>query len=506
MNKKKSKLFIFLILSINLLGCSIVKDDKQEDIVYGSKDFADAFVSAVKPRWFSTIDRFKLLDVKNEVAPHRFFDINPFSDLRKKTLNAIITTPEDSKYKYELDLNSGQIYLENKFCDQNDEYEKFNSTIDRPPFSVGIIPRILDQLNKPQKVIVFGGKEFFSQYHLTHYFDVRIVGGYIEQICPYGGCLNADEWLSRLVLVAVQNGNEKYSQIKDINGLKAIVDWNYVKAFIQNGFGKNRVASKYYARYRMGAEVEAGQALSFLERNSTVFTINKLKQMRMSCYKLYDYLWKDLSFVSAIEKVATSKDEIRKKAKLVEENRKGKGEKEFYRRFIKNFKKFSDEYKTCSKYVYSTNINDDPKKHWFFAHLTAFMQLHELGYTYNCASNNWEVNPVLNDGKQAKNLQVQFGNCSATDIDKSMDFAVKYLDNLRSKRRKSFRYIDYDKSISGTHAKLYSWVPVSGSTFSCSDKDNMNYDLQFSTFPKDINWINRASSTKSKSSIGDIIY
>lgn len=497
---------IFFIFCCLLGACAFSKKEDNPDIAYGSKDFADAIVSAVKPRWFKTVKRFQLTDSRNEVAPHRFFDIQPFNNIKNKTLNAVITTVEDSLYSYDLDIRSGQIYMKNKFCAQEDEYKRFGSEIFKPPFSIGVIPRILDQLNMPQKVIVFGGKEYFQKYHLTHYFDIRIVGGYIEQICPYGGCLDSNEWNSRLVLVGVQNGAKDYTKIKDLNDLKKMHNWDYIKAFIENGMGKNIIADNYYPAYRMGAEVSSGQSLSFLERNSTVFTVEKLKQMRLSCYKLYDYLWKDLSFITSIEKVATNKSEIKKKAIAIKRNREGRGEKPFHKRFIKNYKKFNSQYKTCSEYIYPSSINENPKRHWFFAYLTAFHTLHDMGYAYNCRGNTWIVNPVLENQKRAISLQEEFGNCSGIDIDRAMSSAVQYLDNLRSKNRKSFRYVDYDNGLNGTHHKLYSWIKEDGKSNSCSDKSDSSYSSRFKTFPKDIKWENRDFSGKTKSKMGDIIY
>ncbi len=499
---------IFILFGLFLfIACSSKKNASNKELIFGSKDYADAFVSKIKPRWFETVNRFKLVNSKNETIPNRFFDVAPFNDLKNKTMNVIITTPEGSLYSNQLDVASGQLFQDKKFCSQEDEYKKYDGTIFRPPFSTGVIPRVLDQLNLPQKVIVFGGKNYFKKYFLTHFFDVRVVGGFIEQICPRGGCLTSDQWRSRLVLVAVQNGNKNYDKVESITDLKNIHDWDHVKAFIQNGFGKNKIAEKYFPAYRMGAEVSSGQAISFLEKSSTVFNLKKLQSMRLSCYKLYDYLWKDLSYVSATEKEAKTKEEIRAKAIEIRQSKTRKRlEKPFYRRFIKNFKKFGDQYKTCSKYIYPTNINSNPDRHWLFAYLTAFHKLHDLGFVYNCKGNSWIVNPTLSDGKLAISLEDQFSSCSGMDINKSMDFAVKMLDTLRSKRRMSYRYVDYDRGSTGTHHKVYSWVKIDGKTNSCSSQSESNYDLRKDIFPSDIKWKQRGSGHKATTDMGDIIY
>lgn len=510
-----NKLLLEIIIITQLLflsSCSGTKHNSSgkggDALVFGSKEYADAFVSLIRPRWFKTAERFKLLDNKHSILAHRFFDIAPAIDLKKKTTNIIITTPQESLYGYDLDVVSGQMYVSRKFCSQEDKSKKYNGTIKTPPFSIGVVPRILDQLNLPQKVIVFGGKDYFKKYHLTHFFDVRIVGAYIEQICPYGACLRKDQWRSKLVLVAVQNGHKRYKDVNDLIDLKAIEDWGYVKAFIENGYGANRVSDQYFPGFKMGSEVTADQALTFLEKNSTIFTIERLSQMRLSCYKLYDYLWKDMSYISSDEIVAKSRKEIREKALKLSSSFGGqkKKVKPFYRRFIKNFKKYHTQYKTCSKYISATNINDSPQRHWFFAFYTAFHRLHDLGYIYECRGKKWEVNPFIAKDTRAVPMKDQLRNCSARDIDLSMEAAVTTLETLRKRERKSYRYIDYDRTAIGTHMKLYSWVPTTGKSYKCSTKEDSEFILNRPSFPTDIHWVKRGKQGQTKSALGEIIY
>ena len=503
---------LFVIFCCFVIACSATKrnggSSSSDSNVYGTKEYADAFVSMIRPRWFDTVERFKLVDNKKEIVPHRFWDVAPSIDLKKKTINAIITTPEASEYGFGLDLQSGQMYVSRKFCAQSDKTKKYTGTIKAPPFSIGVIPRILDQLNQPQKVIVFGGKDYFENYHRTHFFDVRIVGAYIEQICPYGACMRKDQWLSRLVLVAVQNGHKKYKEVQNLGDLRNIVDWDYVRAFIENGFGSNKLADKFYPGFRMGAEVTAGQALSFMERNATIFSIKRLANMRMSCYKLYDYIWKDLSYISADEIVAKDKKAIREKAiKLNQSVGKQIAKvKPFYRRFIKNFKKYHEQFKTCSKYIYPASINDSPERYWFFVYYSSFHHLHDLGYTFDCNGNKWTLNPYVGKNSRALNLKEQMINCSARDIDVAMEYAVKTLENIRKKNRKSYRYIDYDKGQAGTHSKIYSWVGTEAKIYSCNEKSDSEFILNKASFPQDIKWKKRGKEGKTDTELGEIIY
>ncbi len=500
------KKIVWLLCFFQLLSCAGSKDrDKQ--LVFGNQNYADSFVSSIQPKWFAKPKRFSLVTSAKEPSIHRFFDVKPFRSIEQKTINVVVTTPEGSEFINQIDLSSGQIFTDKKVCSQDDEYKKYNSSVGKPNFSIGVLPRVLDQLNLPQKVIIFGAKDYISKHYKTNYFDVRVVGGYIEQICPHGGCFDADKWLSRLVLVGVQNNNPEFKKIKSIVDIQKKYEWDYSVAFIQNGEGKNIISDKFFPRKRMGAIVSSAQALSFLNRNSTIFTIDKLKEMRRSCYKLYDFLWKDLSYVNAGSKVAKTKKEIRQKALLLQEKKKeGIRDLSFSRRFIHNFKKFNEQYKTCVKYVYPSNINDDAKRHWFFSYLTAFHKLHELGYAFSCQSKSWNINPLIAKNKRVQSLQDQFRNCSGNDLDSAFEYAPVLLDNLRKKNKLSYRYIDYDKGSSGTHMKIYNWTKVSGAKLSCSDEDDMNFGFNKSIFPKDIRWEKRGSGKKKKNSKGMIIY
>jgi hypothetical protein len=91
MNKliKKLAIICFLIISV---ACT--KSQKSEEVdAFGNKDFADAFVSQIKPKWFTLVDRFALLDRNKKPVSHRFFDIKPFRNINLKTVNSIIVTP-----------------------------------------------------------------------------------------------------------------------------------------------------------------------------------------------------------------------------------------------------------------------------------------------------------------------------------------------------------------------------------------------------------------------------
>ncbi len=506
--KQLSKKFAFVILVSSLLGgCAFFKKENSQ-VVFGNKEYADAFVSSIEPKWFKGAERFAIIDQQKKPVVHRFFDVNPFKNIESGKVNVVITTPADSEFLNQIDLTSGQIFIDEKFCSQKDEFAQLDGDVENNKFfSLGVLPRVLDQLNDPQKVVVFGGEEYIKKHYKSHSFDVRVIGGFVEQVCPFGGCFKADQWLSRIVLVAIQNGDEKLKDVVDIVDLQNKVDWNYFRAFIQNGQGKNKISGKYFARNRMGAIVSAKQALSYINKNSTIFSIDKLKQMRLSCYKLYDYLWKDLSYESTSSMEAKNLAQVREKAILLNQKRKeGMKDDPFWRRFAKNNKKFGKQYNTCVQYVNPTNINDDPKRHWFFSYLTAFHSLQNLGYAFNCNRKVWEVNPVVIEGKRVKSLQEQFRNCSDKDLDRAFEYAPSMFDTLRKGNRVSYRYIDYDSGSKGTHHKIYNWVKLSPGSMSCREESERNFSLERSIFPKDVVWEKRGKSKKINSAESGVIY
>lgn len=501
MIKSLQIIYIFFLFT----SCSLFKSEESKNPLENI-EYAKEIVLTIEPKWFDTAKRFKLVSQTGENEPHLFFDVNPDTNLKEKKINFIATTIQDEKYGYELDLVSGKHYVSNAFCSQDDIWKKVSS-VDRPPFTEGVIPRYLDQLNKPQKIIVFGESDYYKKNYQDNFFEAKIVGGFIEQSCPSGVCTDPTSWLSRLVLVGVQPENSKYKKITNMKELMEVVDWKNVEAFIENGKGKNYLMEKFYPGFRMGAVVDGPQALSFFMKNSYFFSVDRMKNLKFSCYKLYDYTWKTLSFESILEKPATTKDEINQKALLIEKIRKENRQDVFFsQRFMTLYKKFQSKYETCFEYVYPASINDDRKRFWLFSYLQAFSHLQKLGYYFNCSRNAWEVNPRIEKDKRLYSLKDQFRDCSSRSIDLAFEFAVNYLKTLKLDYKPSYRFVDYDRINMGTHNKLYSWVKSSGKALSCSDKEVRDFSANLETFPKDIFWDKKEVKVKESSNLGDIIY
>lgn len=512
-NKSSIKIQLLMqkiIIVFVLVGCSM----KNNDGVIGDDNYKKSFITSIKPYWFKTLKRFQLQDKESGPQVNLFYDVLPAFEKNKNTLNFIVTTPQGSEYGYDLDVASGQLFVNRKFCKHDDKYQKTPKEIYKPPFTTGVVPRLFDQLNTPQKIIVFGNTNYYSQFFRSNYFEAKIIGAYIEQYCPIGTCIEGSDWLSRMVLIGVQPDSKKFGKIKNVSQLVPMVEWDSVVGFIENGTGTNLFGDDTFPAYRMGALIDASQALYFLGANSVILGNEQLKKTRMSCYKLYDYIYRYLNLnkqqfidqeANAVKKNKLYVgDEIKEKADLTKFKQIEKT-LDFHQRFFKTFIKYHAQYKTCMNYVYPSNVNDDQNRHWFFAHYSAFHLLHDLGYHYECGRGSWVTNPYVAKGKRAISIENEFRGCSGSDIDKAMQLSILYLNNLKDKRRTSYRYITYDNYPFGTHEKIYNWVKYDNKFLTCNkDQNKLFFRDKLRSFPKEVRWQNK-SKVKKKAKPGDII-
>ncbi len=457
------------------------------------KEFASELVTNVPNNWFQKPKAFSLQSDDVEVPSHFFYDVNPDIKLNK-TVSVVIETPEGSPYQYKIDLVSGQHYMNHQYCELKDFWGRYKGDIEKPPFSIGIVPRILDQAGTPQKILVFGDKNYIQEHFMDNFFDVRVVGGFIEQFCEKGACLDPKTWKSRLVLVGIQTGYTQLEDVNEISELQKEVDWPKVRAFVENAQGQNKLGKDYFSAFKMGFPIDSQASLDFLKNNSIFFTVERLTTMRNSCYKLYDEFWEKTGELSEIEKRILQAKSLAERAKLEKLARRTK-DGYFFRRFIRNFKKYERELKTCFKYIYYGNHHDDPERFWYFTFLNFFTKAHEEGYTYSCTSRNWVRNPLLASGQRAKKLKDEFIYCDGRELDQAFSNSLLLMSNLKRNHAKSYRFIDYDRGVYGTHKKLYSIVPIPLQKYQCSK--GSEYYLKAPVFPKDIKWKKRDLSQMS---------
>lgn len=475
-NKKIS----FLILSITLISCSLNPLSKDKETIYGGKAYLEGLVSEVKPKWYTSVKRFRLDQNIDSRSKHMFFDPNPKLNIKSKVVSVVIATPSRSVHEMQLDTKSGQLFHSKDYCGTYDSTKRFSGSITTPNFSIGYIPRYLDQLNSPQKILVFGGDDYIKKYHLTHTVDVRIIGGYVERVCEKGACLESEDWMSRLVAVAVFKGDEKLKAVQDINELKKQVDWDYTLAFLKNGFGKSSIANNFYGAYQVGNFVDSFRATNHIATKNNHFTISKITSTQKSCYDLYDYTYKYLNYKGINDLKVNNLNDLKSKkimeAKMI--NSDSQRSASFANRFKSFYDKYREDFITCSKFVYQSNINDNVKRHWYFSYIDSVFKLVDLGYSYSCTSDNWVENAILSSSKRLYSKKQEFRNCSNKEISKAFELAPKILEQIALRSFNSYKYVTYDKL---THKKIYSWVHNSNKKFKCSE-ENKNF------FPSDIRW------------------
>lgn len=490
--------FFILFLFFSFSSCSLFKSDKnaKADLVFGTKDFAEALVTNINKKWFSN-EKYRLQNSNGDQVIHRFFDVEKGLDEDKKRTNVVITTVEDSPYLNEIDLRSGQIYTSKKYCKQKDIWGDYQGNLFRPPFSIGFIPGMIDQLGKPQKVIVFGPQNYYEKNYLSQYFDVKIIGGFIEQVCPARDCLEVNSWKSRIVIVAVDSNLEKFKEVNEISDLAKVVDWNEVKAFIENGQGHNKITDRFYPAFRVGAPLGSMQAIKQLQRFSLDFTKKDQQTLKKSCHKLYDHIWNNLGKEQPIEKMLRNAKTSSQIARILKKRSKVKSPF-FNERFYDFFQKYEKQYKSCMELVYPYNYNKSYEAHRFFVYYSAVHKLHALGFTYSCNRNVWAKNSIV-DGKRFISKKKEFAGCSPKSLDQAFEFSINILKGLHSKANLSMRYIDYD---SFNHKKIYSWVNTSNKRFQCESGEDI-ISSKYPFFPKDdMSWRKRTINIRS----GGFIY
>ncbi len=480
-----------------------------------------------KANWFNVPKRFSFRELDRSLVVHPFFDLLPFPHGEDNSVNAVITTELGSLYGRELDLYSGKLYKKHNYCDQEDVWKKYSGDIKRPNYSIGFVPRLLDQLGAPQKVIIFGKKRYFpkSKMMATHSQRVRVVGGFVKQLCKNYPCQARENWLSKLVLVAVNANDPEFSNVFRLEELKHKVKWDYVKAFVENGDGRTIGQSFDLPAYRMVGNIGAKESLAFAVKKGHLFKYKSLNKMRRSCHKLYDHIWNSVKELrhqkSEADKLYTIKkkklnvsskedkenvklpsfllrtnvlqgDSVRKSEAPLKKNIRNKS----FAHFMKNFsERYKDRFKTCQKFVRASSINENVERHWFFVLFSGYFAMESLNFVYHCPSRAWIENPRLSGGKFKYDPVREIHRCSTEDLDAAFDSAVTVLTGRRRSNLEHYTYVQYDDNQGGSHQKLYSWIYDSGKRLSCGVKKEDDND---EIFPHDVYWQAFGSKTKGR--------
>jgi hypothetical protein len=509
-SKHKILMAVTLVGSFMLTSCGLFSRDKE---VPWSSSYAE-------PWWFNFPGR-EVFNEMGKTKTHLFFDFAPYININERTLNFVPLTPVGSRAAYQIDIPSGVRYRSHFYCSQNDIWERYSGEIQKPPFTLGVVPRMLDQVGRPQQIFVFGRNEFYRQDHGEMSHRVRVVGGVVEEKCFSGNCVHTNNWEKRLVLLAVDPNDPAMKSIKSIDHLKDQVDWEEAIAFMQNSKGRNFYKGEEFPGYRVVGEIQAGFALRFALGRSHMFKRTELKKIRSACYKLYDYAWDYMVNYDQIKKaqVQESLEELDEKIgrqfalKKQVQNliRARTGNSPASNNFAYRFRVFAEEYgkkfQTCTDFVRPNDINLDPEKSWFFVFVTGFYKMLRLGHYYHCTRNSWYDNLTTSEGKLYKDPIQMLKNCTESELNRAFDGIPRYLEKIRRKDAPVMRFVEYDNGSGGTHSKLYTWVIEDHKRQKCSgdEKKLQKANQSFRIFPEDVRWQKVYSKRKNKK-LMDVIY
>lgn len=474
-----------LILSALLLtSCSWRKADQKNTV---------ELLTTFPNDWFKRNPEHSLIGgPQSAPLSHLLIDITPEFNASEQLVNVVVATPEGSAHSYNIDLLSGQRYYNHSYCKQNDVWDAYSGTVNRPSFAVAHVPRVLDQLGDPQKVIVWSTRESFQRTAISNYHQVKLIGAYVEQICPEGNCIGKTNWLSKLVFIGIDAEDKNLLAKSSLDVFKKTIDWEKAKAMLENIEGRNFIGENTYPAVKVGPVFPFTEALEFFKKRSIFLTDQELLKIQKSCQGLYDKLWTEVGIERPEDRPATTKEQSEAKHKLITRLKKEKKLAGFAERLKSFTRKYSSEFSTCEKFVYHGNFNHNPEKFWFLAFMDIYYRLHKEGYFFDCRTKTWQRNILNDQGEPIHDLKRDIVLCSEKEFDQAMNYLPNFLTGLKGERE-YFKFIDYDTHSFGTHRKLYTWVKIKSLRFDCRKDPNVEIRKQIKIFPEEVSWKERYS-------------
>lgn len=455
-----------------------------------------------KPTWFNLRKSIQLANWKGEVQPHLFYDTVPGLDSALSHVNFVPLALAHDDQAYALDHISGQRYFSHFYCRQTDAWKKRGSTPRKPTFTRGIVPRHFDQLHDPQQIIVFGEAKDYK-LNKPEAYRVRIVGGVVEQICKAGRCSGPNDWMARLVLVAVNDHDRSFKDVTNIRQLQDEINWKDVQNQLENHDGHNVITGGVSPAVKVGNLLESKEVMDYLLKRSVILNSKELSDLNRQCGKLYWRLWRDVGRFTTADANLQNASDIKKKLALREELRKQRKPTTFHQLLSGFFKKEGDALATCSRLVYPADPGKDYERFWFTSWITQYVRLHLDGWLYSCSSQAWVTENV---GKEAMEyLKTKTGECSDRGFDRAMTSMPLFLKNQRPISGELWRFVEWDNGAHGTHSKLYSWVHVPNRKISCNDEINERLRSRWQEQPEGESWLRRYRRSNSDKE-SDYIY
>jgi len=440
-------------------------------------------ISLIDPTWFSSDSEHSLLNADGEPSVHLFYDVKPDFSQNKKFVNSIIVTPVGSEELYDVDILSGQKYFSKKYCPEF-----------KLPFSIGYIPRTLDQLGMPQKVIIFGDEKRIRSQPDNSFFRVKLLGAFTERVCPRESCSDNSSWITRLVFIGVDFQDGDHSKINDLEQFHSKYSWPDLKAKLIKiaDFNQNKLDGS--SDVQIGEPIALEKFFDFFKRNSIFMSRKELSSVKKNCHRIYDKFWTDVGVEREEDLAAKDYEELKNKLRKIKELENKGFEVGFAKRLHKFTKENFDSVVTCSKFVYAGNLQKNKDKFWFLSFMNFFYRLHKDGYFFDCSQNSWQRNKFNGQGELSYNIKSEIKFCRDESIDKAMTYLVSsFLQTLKGQNKSYYRFIDYDNHSKGTHKKIYSWVKMKPGDLRCDGEKDTNGIYQtgksgLMLFPEDVRW------------------
>jgi hypothetical protein len=481
MKQRLCQLKTLMILLALCASCSWKKDKKLKG--------EEELLTMVKDRQADKLDQEYLWQtMSGEKQSNYFFDIINKFNFESKLINAIVLSPAGSPYQYKLDLQSGQRYFDYEWCSTSDAWKKYSGDLDKIPFSVGVIPGALDLLGHPQRVLIFGGEDKYKTLQDQNYFQVKLLGSVVQQVCVEGNCLGKKNWPSRLILLAVDTEDSKFKDVQTVQELKEKINFPKVKAYIENLEGINTSGSKEFPTSSIGEFIDFASTANFQKKYSLSITQSEREKMVGSCHAIYNKAWEEVGVKTIFDLPSATTEELKEKIKVRSEWKKARIPVEFHERFRDFTIKYASHFVTCMKFVRFPSVNENSEKFWFLSDIGIFYLLHNEGHYFDCGRKSWTRNTLNNRGELIYNLKDGIYNCSTRDIDFAFNYLGSYLTGLRNSNKFYYRFLDYDSHTHGTHAKVYSWIKYRRFESSCSSKVNEQVIQKSQVMPQDHKW------------------
>jgi hypothetical protein len=414
----------------------------------------------ITAKWFDLPPRFASTELNDKISIHPFYDVEAKIDDFNK-MPFIVSTPEKSKVQYELDIPSGKLYRERTFCAQDDIWKNYNEDLTTPNFTQGFIPRVYDEEDGPQRVIIFSDKDSpiaFKEQPQT-FSEAKILGSVILESCEKYPCDLKEAWKPTQILVGVSTTDEEYNSLETMSALKNKVDWDYAKAMLTNMRGYNNIGGKKNAAYKILKELSLKDSIDYFKKNSFPVTPEKYNEVlasRTKCMDLYDSIW------DSVEKIRTAPH--------------GQAE-DFLKYFKDSFALSANQFYQCQKLIAPANILENTRRFWFFAYLEGYSLLDHSGLFYNCGEFVW-----------ASGFKVGLERCRASNFERAFDQMVNGMSLMRTQTNAHYRFIEYDNLAGGSHQKIYGWVYNRPQIYACKNPVEASNQIQTDIFPQDVRW------------------